>query len=72
VGIDWVKVGANKQPLHKMETTPNGAGFRPEFEDVPIHFADDLERGLADEDLSDEYRENLTATSDLNNPANFI
>lgn len=56
-----------------MENTPNGAGFRPEFEDVPINFAT-MDNTLESEeyDDSDEYRENLTETSDLNNPANFI
>lgn len=71
MGIDWVKVGANKQPLTKMEN-PNGAGFRPEVEDVPSNDWADNFVGVDDEDTSDEYRENLTELSDLNNPANFI
>ena len=31
----------------------------------------EFEKKLLDEDTTDEYREDLSATSDLNNPANF-
>lgn len=51
------------------EIYPNGGGFRPEIEDVwPV--SEEVEE-VSDEDTTDEYRENLTELSDLNNPANF-
>lgn len=38
---------------------PNGAGYRPEYEDVPVDFADEDESELALKDEDSEFEKKL-------------